>query len=295
MCESHYGSTAKWCPHYCSPQCKSKIFQSKHQFIKIKYIHIHQGREEYVSELEVRRLASIRRQRQLAHKKKALAKRGQKEESAATAMEVEDENLLDFEVLEKRSRPVQGGLHGVIQIRENQISVITAKDERVKNVSILDLMKSFDSVLKSMCNDVLFTLNDDDWIQVIIKSETHNHHISTILKRKKYFSVQDVLILVQDSVQSSFDMKINEGIFVDIVTVQPRLDEAADILGGTRYRRHFPPHKLAKNLHCMVAICNSDNMCMARSIVVCMGALEKGDVWEQLRQRDSRRTTSQKN
>jgi hypothetical protein len=192
-------------------------------------INIFQG-NEYISEAELGRLASIR-QRRKAHKEKALIRRGLKRSQPTEEANDEDGNLLNFSILDSHSSPVQRGLNGVVKIRETLVTVINAKDTRYKHVSVLDVMKSFNNVLTSLCNSVLIKLDDEDWIQVIIKSEVHNHHISTVLKRKKHFSVQDVLILVQDSVQSSFDMKLNDGIFVDIVTVQTGIP-TAEISGG---------------------------------------------------------------
>jgi hypothetical protein len=154
------------------------------------------------------------------------------------------------------------------------------------------MMRSFHLVLERLCNEVLIQLEDEDWIQVVIKSDTHNHHISTNLKKRKHFSVEDVLILVQDSVQSSFDMKVHDGIRVDIVSVRTSNARDTEILAGARYRKFFPPSDLAKNLKCMVAISNTDNMCMARSIAVCMSVMS--DDYLAVRHSDTGRHHSQR-
>ncbi len=126
-----------------------------------------------------------------------------------------------------------------------------------------------------MCAEVLQSLDDDDFIQVILKTPSLQHHVSTKLMKKRFFSVQNVMIAIQDAAQSSSEIKLGDGIRVEFVTVRRQHPQVKKV-GGGRYKcKTRNPLKVAYNRLCMVEIHALDNSCLARSIVVAKAKLEK--------------------
>jgi DNA polymerase type B, organellar and viral len=230
-----------------------------------------------------------------AERQRLIARRIQRDRLQRELDQRAEDERLESELIEIRPHPLRKGLNGVIQVKQTSVTVIRARLERDANVTLLNLMHSFKRVLERIYNNAVQDLDDDDWVQVIIKPKTWTNPISTELRRKSDMSLAEIMMLVYDSAQSSTDINIADGLTVEIVTV--RKATPSEQRGGGHFKKSsVASWCLAKNLRSMIEINNpDDNMCMARSIAVGLAYVNKSPRRGEMRKsrRNYQRETAQ--
>lgn len=178
---------------------------------------------------------------------------------------------LSVEILEIRTlKTPKLMLNNRVEIRKAVLGLIKPQHEPDQNVSLLDIMYSFKLAVDTFLSSALQYAEDDDLIQVVIKTPKLKHHISTSMMAKRNFSVQYVLAVVQSKVQSDFDLSIGDGITIDVIIVKKK-SKSDDIRasGFFRYRHHKAGSQRSNWRTSVVRISNTnDSMCLARAIAV---------------------------
>lgn len=107
-----------------------------------------------------------------------------------------------------------------VYVKKAVLGIIKARMESDQNISLLNVMNSFKIAVEKYLNEIFEDIDDDDYVQVILKPSLIQHHISTTMMKKTNMSAEVVLALVQSRAQSSFDLKIGDGIKIDVVIVK---------------------------------------------------------------------------
>ena len=125
-------------------------------------------------------------------------------------------------------------LNGMIKKKQVHFALLKPSNAADSELSLLEMMASFEKALDDLFSETLKDVGDEDFVMVVLNTPALSHPISTKLVRKKKFSVEFVLAVVQDRAQSSFDLRIGEGIQVDVIVVKKYSPDAVDDLGGCR-------------------------------------------------------------
>jgi hypothetical protein len=196
------------------------------------------------------------------------------EEQIATRTVSDVSDRLQVEI--QKSKDIQQTfMNGRIRRKRIHLAVLKPSSAADSQLSLLEMMLSFQRALMHLFDDVLKDVSQDDLVQVVLSAPGLSHHISTKLVKRSIFSVEFVLAVVQERAQSSFDLRIGEGIGVDVIIVKSTGQGGAEALGGCR--RGLRAEQRRKPRPNVVRINNpQDLMCCARAIGVCLGsAIEK--------------------
>lgn len=181
---------------------------------------------------------------------------------------------IDYETVQVKKYPKRIAMGGVIELQERTINVITTINDEDKNIDILKVLHTVQLVIERMCDEVTSKLDDDDFVQAAIISPSLQHHVSTKLLKKKYFTSDMVMTAIKDAAQSNQTVKLGEGVRIEFLTVRLQ-HPSSRIVGGARYKcRTRKPFKLSHLRTSMVQIVASDHSCLARSIVVAKAKFE---------------------
>jgi hypothetical protein len=183
--------------------------------------------------------------------------------------EEEDTPLLVPKFVEIKTKE-QHHMNGRVHSKKIHLNVLMPGSEEVQSISLLEIMNSFQRALHQVLQKALKDSSPADWVQVVIKTPNLQHPISTRLILRSNFSVHHVLAVIQDRAQSSFDLSIGDGVEVDVIVVKKKGTISDRKTAGCR--RAGLKRKRSKRTM-IVSVDNSDNMCLARSVAVCLSFL----------------------
>jgi len=135
------------------------------------------------------------------------------------------------------------------------------------NAKLSDFMASFASVLLLLTKKIKKELNRGDLIQVIIDADGMKNPVSTKLIKMENFDIANVLILLEDYIQSGEIISLDSNIILEFVTVK-RQNKNFQIKAGTNQYKIINLKKSVLDKHSVIEIRNNDNMCMARCLAV---------------------------
>jgi hypothetical protein len=195
------------------------------------------------------------------------------ESTQAVNRELNVEDRLISEILEiKTINSNRVMFNNRVYVKKAVLGVIKARMESDQNISLLNVMNSFKIAVEKYLNEIFEDIDDDDYIQVILKPSLLLHHISTTMMKKTNMSAEVVLALVQSRAQSSFDLKIGDGIKIDVVIVKKKSSNTTNQTGGVQFTRYrYTKNKKGQfgKRTSIVRILNPDDKaCLARSLAV---------------------------
>lgn len=182
-----------------------------------------------------------------------------------------------FKVTEKETKHSLG----VVKKKTFSIFDLKGKTSEIDQMSLSDLMASFGAVLEKLTSDAMRQLQPTDQIQAILSTESGvlQRPVSTKLTSVKDFDSVKLLLLAQQYFQSNeTDIKLADGIRLEIVTVKITNPSVSSHRGGKRHVFLSVLTAVEKKTSC-IRISNSDNLCMSRCIAV---ALVQQNLWEKI-------------
>ncbi len=189
-------------------------------------------------------------------------------EEVISRIVTDNTDRLQVQIL-KTKEVQQSFMQGQIRRKRIHLAICKPTSETDSQLSILEMMLSFQTALTKLFDETLQDVHEDDLVQVILRAPSMMHHISTKYIKRSAFSVEFVLAVIQDRAQSNFDLTIGEGVHVDVMIIKTNFQE--ETLGGCRRIRANERKNPRPNI---VRINNpNDVMCCARAIAVCIGSI----------------------
>src|SRR5437868_2518205 len=155
-----------------------------------------------------------------------------------------------------------------------EFNVNLDKNGKKEEINFLDIKNDIDKLFQSIIDETTKNRNDQDKIQISVHSyeSVPGRNFSTRLIPIKNMKPQEITNTVERAMNSNEDFVLNEGFRVDVVIMEKRPG------GKGNARPLMNPLLDAARKRSVIQILNSDNLCMARALVVAIAKLAKGPV-----------------
>ena len=161
---------------------------------------------------------------------------------------------------------------------------MTATDHTIRfnNVlSDLDLIESYErtqAIFEHLLNDVTRNINEKDQVRFVLRSEQLDTPISMPFMPVEQLTPERVFSQIERVIQSNRDFRLNDTVTVDIIHV-----EAPQGSGRSKRTTLNISEYLQKKGSVITIKNNSDNLCLARALVVAIARIEKDPKFKDLR------------
>ena len=165
---------------------------------------------------------------------------------------------------------------------------MTATDHTVRFNNVLgefDLLESHEktqTIFEHLIADVTWDMNPKDHVRFVLRSEQLDAPISLPFLHVEQLTTERVFSQIERVIQSNQDFRLNDTVTIDIIHV-----EAPQGSGKSRIKRTtLNVREYLKKKKSIITINNTDNLCLARSLVVAVARIEKDPKYAQIRRSD---------
>ena len=166
---------------------------------------------------------------------------------------------------------------------------MTATDHIIRFNTVLneiDLLESYErtqAIFQHILNDVTRDMNEKDQIRFVLRSEQLDLPISIPFIPLAQLTTERVFSQIERVIQSNRDFRLNDTVTVDIIHVH---EPQGGTSNGKSKRTTLNIREYLKKKKTTIAINNTDNLCLARALVVAIARIENDPKYEQLRKSD---------
>ena len=152
---------------------------------------------------------------------------------------------------------------------------MTATDHTIRfnNVlSELDLIESYErtqAIFEHLLNDVTRDMNGKDQVRFVLRSDQLDTPISLPFMTTEQLTTEKVFSQIERVIQSNRDFRLNDTVTIDIIHVEAPQGSGRSKRTTLNIREYL--HKKGS----VITIKNSDNLCLARALVVAVAKIEK--------------------
>ena len=147
-------------------------------------------------------------------------------------------------------------------------------------LSELDLLESYErtqAIFEHLLNDVTQGMNEKDHVRFVLRSDQLDTPISIPFIPLAQLTTERVFSQIERVIQSNQDFRLNHTVTVDIIHV------VAPQGSGRSKRTTLNIREYLKEKKSIITINNSDNLCLARALVVAVAKIEKDPKYDQIR------------
>ena len=162
---------------------------------------------------------------------------------------------------------------------------MTATDHTVRFNNVLaqvDLLESHErtqTIFHHLIADITWDMNPKDQVRFILRSEQLDTPISLPFIDVEQLTTERVFSQIERVIQSNQDFRLNDTVTIDIIHV-----ETPHGSGKSRVKRTtLNIREYLKKKDSIISINNTDNLCLARALVVSIARIEKDPKYDQIR------------
>ena len=162
---------------------------------------------------------------------------------------------------------------------------MTATDHVVRFNNVLaqvDLLESHErtqAIFHHLLNDVTWDMNPKDQVRFILRSEQLDTPISIPFLPVERLTTERVFSQIERVIQSNQEFRLNDTVTIDIIhVVAPQGSGKSGLKRTTLNIREYLKKKKS-----VIPINNTDNLCLARALVVSIARIEKDPKYDQIR------------
>ena len=154
---------------------------------------------------------------------------------------------------------------------------MTATDHTIRFNTVLgelDLIESYErtqAIFQHILNDVTHSMNEKDQVRFVLRSEQLDLPISIPFMPLAQLTTERVFSQIERVIQSNRDFRLNDTVTVDIIHVE---EPQGGTSNGKSKRTTLDIREYLKKKRSVITINNTDNLCLARSLVVAIAKIE---------------------
>ena len=154
---------------------------------------------------------------------------------------------------------------------------MTATDHTIRFNTVLgelDLIESYErtqAIFQHILNDVTHGMNEKDQVRFVLRSEQLDLPISIPFMPLAQLTTERVFSQIERVIQSNRDFRLNDTVTVDIIHVE---EPQGGTSNGKSKRTTLDIREYLKKKRSVITINNTDNLCLARSLVVAIAKIE---------------------
>ena len=155
-------------------------------------------------------------------------------------------------------------------------------------LSELDLIESHhrtQAIFQHILNDVTRDMNEKDQVRFVLCSEQLDLPISIPFMPLAQLTTERVFSQIERVIQSNQDFRLNDTVTVDIIRVEEPQGGASN---GRSKRTILNIREYLKKKKSVITITNTDNLCLARALVVAIARIENDPKYHQIRESKGR-------
>ena len=166
---------------------------------------------------------------------------------------------------------------------------MTATDHIIRFNTVLneiDLLESYErtqAIFQHILNDVTRGMNEKDQVRFVLRSEQLDLPISIPFMPLVQLTTERVFSQIERVIQSNRDFRLNDTVTVDIIRVE---EPQGGTSNGKSKRTTLNIREYLKKKKSIITINNTDNLCLARALVVAIARIENDPKYDQLRKSD---------
>ena len=162
---------------------------------------------------------------------------------------------------------------------------MSATDHRVRFNNVLadlDLLESHErtqTIFHHLIEDVTWGMNPNDQVRFILRSDQLDTPISIPFMEVERLTTERVFSQIERVIQSNQEFRLNDTVTIDIIhVVTPQGSGKSKVKRTTLNIREYLKEKRA-----IISINNTDNLCLARALVVAVAKIENDPKYDQIR------------
>ncbi len=145
---------------------------------------------------------------------------------------------------------------------------------RLSNLELLEQHNRLHEIFQSLLETVTKDVPMHDQVRFVLRTPQLEYPISSPFMPRERLTSERVLSEIERVVQSNHELKLDDSVSVNIVHVEMPY-------GGTgNKRREINLDKYLSNKRSIIRIQNTDNLCLARALVVAIAKLENDDQYK---------------
>ena len=154
---------------------------------------------------------------------------------------------------------------------------MTATDHIIRFNTVLseiDLLESYErtqAIFQHILNDVTRDMNEKDQVRFVLRSDQLDLPISMPFMPLAQLTTERVFSQIERVIQSNRDFRLNDTVTVDIIHVQ---EPQGGTSNGKSKRTTLDIREYLKKKKSIIPINNTDNLCLARALVVAIARIE---------------------
>ena len=163
---------------------------------------------------------------------------------------------------------------------------MSATDHKVRFNNVLadlDLLESHErtqAIFHHLIEDVTWDMNPNDQVRFILRSEQLDTPISIPFMEVERLTTERVFSQIERVIQSNQEFRLNDTVTIDIIHVEtPQGSGKSNLKRTTLNIREY-----LKKKGSIISINNTDNLCLARALVVAVARIENDPKYNQIRQ-----------
>ena len=163
---------------------------------------------------------------------------------------------------------------------------MTATDHIIRFNTVLskiDLIESYErtqAIFQHILNDVTRGMNEKDQVRFVLRSEQLDLPISIPFMPLVQLTTERVFSQIERVIQSNRDFRLNDTVTVDIIRVE---EPQGGTSNGKSKRTTLNIREYLKKKKTIITINNTDNLCLARALVVAVARIENDPKYDQIR------------
>ena len=154
---------------------------------------------------------------------------------------------------------------------------MTATDHTIRFNTVLseiDLIESYErthAIFEHILDDVTRGMNEKDRVRFVLRSDQLDLPISIPFMPLAQLTTERVFSQIQRVIQSNQDFRLNDTVTIDIIHVQ---EPQGGTSNGKSKRTTLDIREYLKKKRSVISINNTDNLCLARALVVAIARIE---------------------
>ena len=154
---------------------------------------------------------------------------------------------------------------------------MTATDHTIRFNTVLseiDLIESYErthAIFEHILDDVTRGMNEKDQVRFVLRSDQLDLPISIPFMLLAQLTTEQVFSQIQRVIQSNQDFRLNDTVTIDIIHVK---EPQGGTSNGKSKRTTLDIREYLKKKRSVISINNTDNLCLARALVVAIARIE---------------------
>ena len=148
----------------------------------------------------------------------------------------------------------------------------------LRDVDLLESIERTQAIFHHLLNDITWDMDKEDRVRFVLRSEQLDTPISIPFLPVEQLTTKRIFSQIERVIQSNQDFRLNDTVTIDIIHV-----EAPQGSGKSRLKRTtLNIREYLKKKGSVISINNTDNLCLARALVVAIARIEKDSKYKQI-------------